>query len=136
MTIKELSQLYWLNQEIEKDKRRLEELESKATDTSVTITGLPHVDGTSDKTAIAAEIADVRNIIEAKIKLSVAEYNRLNRYINSIDDSFIRQIIALRFINGLTWQGVADHIGGNTEDSVKKACYRYLKKCPTCPDAM
>lgn len=27
MTIKELSQLYWLNREIEMDKRRLEELE-------------------------------------------------------------------------------------------------------------
>lgn len=28
MTIKELSQLYWLNREIEEDKRRLDELEA------------------------------------------------------------------------------------------------------------
>ena len=31
MTIKELSQLYWLNREIEEDKRRLDELEAMTT---------------------------------------------------------------------------------------------------------
>lgn len=138
MTIKELSQLYYLNREIERDKQRMEELRAAATDTAVKITGLPHVSGISNKTALAAEIADIASIIEAKQQMCIAEYNRLCRYVAGIDDSLMRQIISLRFINGLTWRQVAQHIGGgNTEDTVKRACYRYLKKsCPECPEHM
>lgn len=129
MTKRELSQLYWLNREIEREKERLAELEAAATNTAVSITGLPHVTGVSDKTAIAAAIADAKAIIEAKKALSVVEYNRLNRYIASVDDSFMRQILKYRYVECLPWVQVAYHIGGNnTEDSVKKACYRYLKR--------
>lgn len=139
MTIKELSQLYHLNREIEQEKHRLQELEAAATDTAVKISGLPHVGGISDKTAIAAQIADCRAVIEAKVQLSVVEYNRLNRYIANVQDSLTRQIMVLRFVNGMSWNQVAMSVGGgNTEDSVKKVCYRYVKRnfksCPECPD--
>lgn len=127
MTKKELSQLYWLNREIDDNKKRLAELEDAAIDTSSKITGLPHVSGIADKTAIAAEIADVKAIIKEKTDISVVEYNRLNRYIASVDDSLMRQILTYRYINGLSWEQVAEHIGGgNTEDSVRMAHNRYL----------
>lgn len=129
MTKSELSQLYWLNREIEQEKRRLTELRSAATNTAAKITGLPHIDGVSDKTAIAAEIADCQAVIDAKVQLSVVEYNRLNRYIASISDSLVRQILALRYINGLSWGQVAQSIGGgNTADSVRMLCERFLDK--------
>lgn len=129
MTIKELSQLYHLNWEIEQEKVRLQELTAAATDISAKISGLPHVGGLSDKTAIAAQIADSKAIIEAKIALSVVEYNRLNRYINSVEDSLTRQILSLRFVNGLSWNQVAMSVGGgNTEGSVKQICYRFVKQ--------
>ena len=127
MTKKELSQLYWLNREIEQDQLRLAELEAAATSITPTISGLPHIAGISDKTALAAEIADCRNIVEAKHKQCIAEYNRLIRYINSVDDSLMRQILTLRCINGLSWLQVAMHIGGgNTEDSVRMAFNRFV----------
>lgn len=129
MTIKELSELYYLNREIERDKRRLWELEAAATSTTATITGLPHINSISDKTAIAAEIADIRTKIEAKIMLSVVEYNRLNRYIAGVDDCLMRLILSLRHINGLGWGQVASSIGGgNTADSVRKAHKRFVEK--------
>ena len=129
MTIKELSQLYHLNREIEQEKHRLQELEAAAINTASSITGLPHVGGISDKTAIAAQIADSKAIIEAKIALSVVEYNRLNRYINSVEDSLTRQILSLRFVNGLSWNQVAMSIGGgNTADGARKKVTRYLKQ--------
>ena len=128
MTQKELSQLYWLNKEIARDKERLAELEAAATNTAVKISGLPHVSGISSKTAIAAEIADIRAVIEAKTTMSVVEYNRINRYIAGVDDSLIRQILSLRYISGLSWRQVAAAIGGgNTEDSVRMAHNRYLR---------
>lgn len=51
-----------------------------------------------------------------------------NKFIDSIDDSLIRQIITLRYIDGLTWNEVAARIGGNnTAESVRKAAERFLK---------
>ena len=42
MTLKELSQLYYLNREIERDQRRLEELKLQSRSISATeITGMP-----------------------------------------------------------------------------------------------
>ncbi len=129
MTIKELSQLYYLNQEIEQEKYRLQELEAAATNTAVKISGLPHVKGMSGKTAIAAQIADCKAVIEAKVQLSVVEYNRLNRYIANVQDSLVRQIFTLRFVKGLSWNRVAMSVGGgNTADGVRKQVTRYLKQ--------
>ena len=128
MTTKELSQLYHLNREIERDQKRLQELEAAASSCAINITGMPHAPGVTDKVGkYAAEIADLRGIIDANIKRCFYELNRLNRYIASIDDSHIRQIFSLRYVNGLTWQDVA-YCVGCSEDAVKKAHYRYLKK--------
>lgn len=128
MTKSELSQLYYLNREIEREKRRLVELKAAAISVAAKITGLPHVGGISDKTAIAAEIADCEAVIDAKIKLSVVEYNRLNRYIATVDDSLTRQILTLRFVEGMPWTQVARSIGGgNTADGVRKSCDRFIR---------
>ena len=49
MTLKELSQLYYLNREIEMDQRRLRELEARALPGAQVITGMPHGTGVVDK---------------------------------------------------------------------------------------
>jgi len=134
MTVKELSQLYWLNREIEEDKRRLEELEAMASSPkSTNIDGMPHAPGYNDTLGrTVAEIVDLQAIIAAKQLQCIHERNRLERYISDIPDSLTRQIFALRFINGLTWYQTAMHIGGgNTEDSVRQRVYRYLKSDTT-----
>lgn len=128
MTKKELSQLYHLNKEIAEEQKRLQEIRSFATSTNSRVSGLPHIRGISNKTAIAAQIADCEAIIEGKQMAAVAEYNRLLRYITSVDDSFIRLILTLRYIDGCSWKKVAISCGGgNTEDSVRKAHDRFLK---------
>ena len=53
-------------------------------------------------------------------------------FIMSIDDPQIRLIAKLRCINGLTWNAVADKVGGmNSEYTVKKRFYRFLEKTGT-----
>lgn len=48
-------------------------------------------------------------------------------FIESIDDSHMRMIITYRIIENYSWGQVADAMrGGNTEDSVKKAFYRFM----------
>lgn len=132
MTLKELSQLYYLNREIERDKKRLDELKAQSRSISGSkLTGMPrggNIAGSSIDRYIA-EIVDLEAIISAKITQCLHERNRLERYIADIPDSLTRQVFTLRFINGLPWLQVAYSIGGyNTEDSVKKICYRYVEK--------
>lgn len=105
MTIKELSQLYHLNREIEMDKRRLDELELLASSPKAqNLDGMPHAPGYGDALArCVAEIVDLKAIISAKQQQCIYERNRLERYISSIPDSLTRQIFTYRFVNGLSW---------------------------------
>lgn len=130
MTLKELSQLYYLNREIEMDKQRLQELEIKAVSCTPDMSGMPRSPGVSDRVGrYAAEIADLRGIIEAKHQQCLYERSRLERYITSIDDSLTRQIFTYRFVNGLPWQQVAACVGeGYTAEAVRQTAHRYIKR--------
>ena len=130
MTVKELSQLYYLNREIEMDKRRLAELEMLASHPKArNLDAMPHAPGYGDALArCVAEIVDLKAIISAKQQQCIYERNRLERYISGIPDSLTRQIFALRFINGFSWHQTAMRVGGgNTDESVRKRVYRYLQ---------
>lgn len=129
MTKKELSQLYWLNREIEEEKRKLSELESAATGCTAKITGLPHVSGAHDKIGdLGILIAEQRDLIDLKVRQSVVEYNRLNRYVASVEDAQMRTILSLRYINGLSWQQVAFRMGLTDEQLPRKWHNAFLKK--------
>ena len=131
MTLKELSQLYYLNREIERDQERLEKLRASAS-----APGAPNYDGMPKSPSFEnrleryiAEIVDLEAIIQAKITQCLHERARLERYIAEIPDSLTRQIFQLRFINGLTWVQIAFSVGsGNTEEGVRKRVYRYLEQ--------
>lgn len=128
MTLKELSQLYYLKREIEIDRQRLAELRLEAqSPSSPNITGMPK--GTSTESTLERKCERVLRldaIISAKIARCEREMERLENYIADIPDSLTRQIFTLRFIRGYTWQQVANRCGGyNTANTVKKRCYRY-----------
>lgn len=58
----------------------------------------------------------------------VEKINQVEEFIANIDDSRMRRIITLRFIDNLSWNKVADRIGGgNTEDGIKKTYYRFIE---------
>lgn len=129
MTKRELSQLYWLNREIEEEKRKLHELEAAASGCTASITGLPHVMGAHDKIGdLAILIAEQRDLIDLKVRQSVIEYNRLNRYIASVEDAQMRMILSLRYVNGLSWQQVAFQMGLHDEQLPRKWHNAFLKK--------
>lgn len=127
VTLKELSQYYYLKQEIKRYEEKIIELENKATSTTQSITGMPHNSGVSDKVGNnATEISYYRSQIELDKLKCKNELKRLDGYIRDINDSLTRQIFELRFIDRLKWQEVADIIG-SSEYSVKHICYRYIK---------
>lgn len=125
MTLKELSQLYYLRREIKEEEERAVRLHELATSTTVQIGGTPPGNVRSDKTALAVDIADCEAQVERLKTEYAAEYKRLYSYIEGIDDSLTRQIFRARFVDCLCWEDVAARVGGSAY-SVKKTCYRYI----------
>lgn len=152
MTSKELSQLYYLIREIEQQKKRLEYLVAgrihwRQHDSVQTSNG----PGCTQKiervysfpedsmgNPFAEEIEELREEIKHNLSKCIREQRRLERYIGSVEDSEMRQILSLRYINGLPWAQVAASISPYaTEDSVKQACHRFLKKtCHQCHESV
>lgn len=130
MTLKELSQLYHLKQEIEHDRERLARLRARrGAVSSPKLDGLPGSAGGGQSAVenLALEIADLEAIIDSKITQCVHEQNRLERYIAGIPDSRTRMIMSFRFVDGFSWGKVASKVGGgNTADSVRMICSRHI----------
>lgn len=126
MTLKELNNLPYLGAEIGMYTARLEDLQERISCAAPPISGMPHGSGNKSKVEqVAVEIADLQNKIAAR----TAERSRLEGYINDISSSFVRSVFYARFHLGLSWAAVADYVGGGqTEDAVKKVCYRQLKQ--------
>lgn len=87
------------------------------------IEGFPYPAYSRKKTLLYARKATL-----SELELELLEtVNSVEEYIKSIEDSHMRRIITLRVIDGLSWNGVADRMGGNnTEDSVRKAFDRFV----------
>lgn len=59
-------------------------------------------------------------------KRAVELVSEVEQYINSIEDCRMRRIIRYRFIDKLSWNAVADRMGGNaTGESVRKNFERF-----------
>ena len=67
--------------------------------------------------------------VEKQHREQLAKELEITKYIETIQDAQVRLSIQMHYIDGATWNDVADAIGGeNTEDSCRKYVSRYLKK--------
>lgn len=88
------------------------------------IEGFPYPEYSRKRTLLCSRKATLQLLEDDLIKKN----NEVEEFIASVKDSRIRRIINLRFIEKLSWNKVADRIGGgNTEDSVRKAFDRFMK---------
>lgn len=129
MTLKKLSELYYLNIHIRRLSEHISELEGK------TLPRSPDWSGRARSTSpgimfdnILPDVEDERARLAAKKAEFVVRRREIEEYIYSIDDTVLQAVMLFRFVDLLTWREVAAKLGGNnTEDSVKKMCYRYIK---------
>lgn len=71
---------------------------------------------------------NIRILEERKAK-AAEQVVEVEKYINTIEDSRMRRMITLRYIDNLSWWKVANRMGkGYTEDSCKKQMERFLNK--------
>ncbi|MDE5781502.1 MAG: hypothetical protein K2I03_08500 [Lachnospiraceae bacterium] len=68
-----------------------------------------------------------KSLLETKEIELLELLNQTEKFLCSIEDSHIRRIINLRVVENMTWQQVADKLGGsNTADSVKMTFHRFI----------
>lgn len=125
-----------VRQRIEKTERQIERIENEKTVCdkvmggegglqSFKIEGFPYPEYSRKKTLIYSRKATLTSL-----EMELLEtLNKVEEFIASVSDSRMRRIINLRFIENLSWNKVADRIGGgNTEDSIRMAFNRFMER--------
>lgn len=127
--VERLNQLRYLKREVDELSQRIAQLELEAQGGSGRISGMPRSHRLDDRVAqAAASIADLRDRMEARRLDCMVELGRLYAFIDDADDSLIRQILAARYIDGLSWQRIAMRIGEGDEQVPRRLHNRYLQK--------
>lgn len=128
MTLDELNRHLDLITELKKAQDMLQSLWNAAYPGGQVLTGMPHAPGVKDKIGdLAIEIADLESdIADLEARVSASE-KPVKEFISNIQDIQTKMVFRLRFCRGYQWKEVARVLGGgNSEESVKKVCYRYL----------
>ena len=127
--VERLNQLRYLKREVDELSQRIAQLELEAQGGSGRISGMPRSHRLDDRVAqAAASIADLRDRMEERRLDCMVELGRLYAFIDDADDSLIRQILAARYIDGLSWQRIAMRIDEGDEQVPRRLHNRYLQK--------
>lgn len=129
MTAKELSQLKYIRQEVQQLQDEIASIEAAAEPGAQKITGMPSSGGCGDKIGDCASAAeDLKMLLQRRKADCERERLRLETYIAGVQDSQMRMILRLRYVNDLTWVAIAIEIGGNnTADGVRMMHNRFLR---------
>lgn len=128
----QLKEIGHLKTEIETIKMQIEDLENIVVSDKVkgSSSYYPYVarsftiEGTDTN-----RIERLQRRLQRKIDDLMDVVEETNKFIDGIEDSLTRQIISLKYINGLQWGQVAAEIGGNNSaESVRKISERFLEK--------
>ena len=136
MDRQKLSQLKHLKNEIKLLQTQIDNIKANTTHDLVKAsqTEWPYIECTVKIEGVdIGEYNKKRRRLQRKLNRRVEELidlvEEMNEFIENIDDSLIRQILSLRYVNGLPWEQVAASIGGgNTADSVRMTCNRFLDR--------
>lgn len=123
MTEKELSKYYWLRKEIKDLEERLAEFGYgvSATKLDKEISGITSTESIQEKRIIIIE-----KWISARVS-ALEEYLKIESYIESVEDSEIRQIMRYRFLDLLSWEKVAEKMNYE-RTTIPKKLRGYLRK--------
>lgn len=130
MTLIELNRYFELVSNLARTKELLDNLRAAAYPASPALTGMPHTPGIKDKVGdLAIEITDMETRMAYIQKEIEVQKSQVEEFVLTIEDNYLRIIFRLRFERGLAWRDVARVVGGgNTEETVRAACYRYLRR--------
>jgi hypothetical protein len=131
LTKRELNQLKSLREEIQDKERQLRKLEEKSP------VGVPKLTGTPSGRVVRKKVEDeaiektaIRDIISRLKKKAAKQELEIWKFIESVDDSFVRRIIEYKYIDLLTWRQVSYKIYGryDRESTCRMILDNYLAK--------
>ena len=136
MTKKDLSDFRHLKSEIKMLDKEINELSYDIVSDTVrgSSKSFPYVEHTITITGLDTQGHDAKaRRLKARLERRKADLldkrAELEADIEAIDDSLLRQVITMRYINGMHWPEIAAHIGGgNSADSVRKQCTRFIAR--------
>ncbi len=130
MTARELNQLPYIKKLIKREEQRLARIEAILEPGGMNLNGMPHSPARRNKLEdLVPQIIEIKEQIKRRRRCYLAEQMRIEAFIDAIPDYQTKLIFSLRYVDCLSWGAVAAKVGGgNTADSVKKVCYRYLKR--------
>jgi len=129
MTLEELDQFQTIERLIEYEKDKLLTMRESLGLHSPNLSGMPKGTGARDKIGeTMPEIVDKeRELLDGIIILQNMR-QRIIDWINALPNARLQLIAKLRFVDGRTWEQVADFIDdGKTSHACKRALYRYLE---------
>ncbi|AEY67912.1 hypothetical protein [Clostridium sp. BNL1100] len=143
MIKEELSQIIKLKKEIKQLNEKLQELSYGDNETIVTdkVRGsmaqfpyLPKSFTITGREEMSEECIKERNEIGVRIRIKtqslMGKINKTYEFIESIEDSTVRQIMVYRYIDGLTWEQTGECMSYSWE-TVRKKHDKFLKTIPT-----
>lgn len=143
MIKEELSQIIKLKKEIKQLNEKLQELSYGDNETIVTdkVRGsmaqfpyLPKSFTITGREEMSEECIKERNEMGVRIRLKtqslMEKINKAYEFIDSIEDSTVRQIMVYRYIDGLTWEQTGECMSYSWE-TVRKKHDKLLKTIPT-----
>jgi uncharacterized radical SAM superfamily protein len=116
--LRKLNALYWLKQEITQIENQIKELTVLS---ASAITGMPRGNGTSSPVERFYEkLEKLKEKLQAKLNQYITEKERIEDYIENIDDAEVRVIARKRFIENKTYQVIGDEIYTDGSTARKK----------------
>lgn len=130
MTIEELKQYQHLQGEVRFWQKELEKTMQKSYVRSPQLTGMPGAKRLADLTAQRAiEEGEILNTIRMMQRRSARMLQEIVAFVKEVEDPLLRAVIYGRYIKGMTWNQLANTIGGkNTPDGLRKLHNRYFRR--------
>jgi DNA-directed RNA polymerase specialized sigma subunit len=130
MTKEELSKLRSIQKEIELIKRELDSITEEYVTDKVTgsMTEHPYIFTSFkisgyDSGGYSSKVMRLERKLKCKLDELMDERERLEEYIESIDNATVRMILRLRYVNGLGWNQIGNELGYS-----ERQCRRIYKK--------
>lgn len=131
MTKKELEEIRWIQQDIERVEMILDELTAKAEPKIRQVDGMPfqNTNNITDPTGdLAVEIDYYLEELRAYKGRILRKKAEVELWLNDLDDILLKQIIHLRCVELKQWEDIAIKVGGgNTADSCRMYYNRHIK---------
>lgn len=124
MTEKELSQYYYLKQEVEDLENRIKEFGDGVR--SMQIKDVAVSGSHKNKSVQETKVELVSMLIEKRIS-ALEQYLEIERYIEEVEDVEIRNIMRYRYLDLLKWEEIGAKVFLD-RSSVAKKLRRYLKE--------